>query len=371
MVIKVKKIFLTAYNLDFGGIEKALLSLLSNIDYQKYDVTLFLEKKEGIFLDKVPTNVKIKEYKISTCKITIIRKLINRIKLLLTILLIYHKYDFSCCYATYSIPGSILARYASKNNSLWVHNNYYYFYKENINDIKNFFSSINIGNFKHIIFVAKEAKDDFIRIYPQLKDKSVACNNLINYEEIITLSKEDVIENKSDKKLFVNVGRHDEHQKQLTRLIEASKKLVDDGYNFEVWLIGIGPDTEKYKDLIHTYHLENTVKLMGSRVNPYPYYKLADAFIMTSNYEGFPVVYLESLIFNLPIITTIDLSLDNKAIQENYGIVVEKNIDSIYKGMKEFVDNNFVIEEPFDAKEYNQFILEKIEKFINDDWLVK
>ena len=66
-----KKLLFTAYSLGLGGIEKALINLLNKLDYDRYDVTLILEKKDGMFLDMVPPLVKVKEYKISDNKIVI------------------------------------------------------------------------------------------------------------------------------------------------------------------------------------------------------------------------------------------------------------------------------------------------------------
>ena len=60
-----KRLLFTAYNLDLGGIENSLINLLDVIDYDKYEVTLILEKKEGIFLDRINKNVIIKEVKVS------------------------------------------------------------------------------------------------------------------------------------------------------------------------------------------------------------------------------------------------------------------------------------------------------------------
>ena len=75
-----KKLLFTAYSLGLGGIEKALVNLLNRLDYKKYDVTLILEKKEGIFLEQIPKEVKVLEYKISDNKIVILRKIYNRLK---------------------------------------------------------------------------------------------------------------------------------------------------------------------------------------------------------------------------------------------------------------------------------------------------
>ena len=49
-----KNILITSVHMDIGGIESVLLSLLSNIDYTKFNVDLILYKKQGINLDKVP-----------------------------------------------------------------------------------------------------------------------------------------------------------------------------------------------------------------------------------------------------------------------------------------------------------------------------
>ena len=75
----MKKILFSAYSLDVGGIETALITLLKNIK-NDYEITLCLEKKEGIFLNELPQNVKIITYKPSNFKIMPIRKILNFIK---------------------------------------------------------------------------------------------------------------------------------------------------------------------------------------------------------------------------------------------------------------------------------------------------
>ena len=46
----MKKILFAAYSLDLGGIEIALVTLINYLAKKQYDITLVLEKKEGIFL---------------------------------------------------------------------------------------------------------------------------------------------------------------------------------------------------------------------------------------------------------------------------------------------------------------------------------
>ena len=362
----MKKIIFTAYDLNAGGIERALITLLSNIDYTKYDVTLILEKKAGIFLKEIPNSVHIKEYKISNIKFIPLRKIINRLKLIFTIIKNYNKYSFSCCYAPYSIPGSILSRYFSKNNSIWIHSDYYYLYNKNINKIKEFFNERKISKFNHIIFVSEESKNNFINIYKELEFKSIICNNLVNDSDIDIKSKENIKENKPNKTLFLNVTRQEEKSKRLTRLIEACNLLKNNKYDYELWLVGNGEDTDKYKELVNKLKLNNNIKFIGEKSNPYPYFKLADAFVLTSDYEGFPVVYLEALYFNLPIITTIDNSKLN--IKDNYGLIANMTSEDVFKKMKEFLEKGYKIKNKFNISEFNKTVKEKIYNMFNNIW---
>lgn len=363
----MKRLIFMSYNMQIGGIERALLSLLNNLNYKKYEVTLMLEKKEGELLKEIPNRVKIIEYKLNNNKIKIFRKLYNRFKLIYTILKNYRSYDFSCCYAPYSKPLSILSKYFSNNNSIWIHSDYYHVYKKNEDDIRKFFDDRKINKFNKIFFVSNESRSNFLNFYPNLKDKTIVCNNFVDYDKILLQSKEKVTIKKSNKTVFINVSRHDEDSKRLTKLISSCNMLKKDGYSFEVLLIGDGPDNKLYRKLVEENNLSDEIKFLGMKKNPYPYFKLANAFILTSDYEGFPVVYLESLIFNIPIITTIDVSNNNLKIKDNYGILVEKNEESIYEGMKLFIDNGFKIKEKFNPQKYNKNILNILEKIMNED----
>ena len=70
-----KKIAFFAANLDVGGIERAIINFVNNIDKSLYDVTLFLEKKEGIYLNEVDKDVRIIDYNISRNKVVIFRNI--------------------------------------------------------------------------------------------------------------------------------------------------------------------------------------------------------------------------------------------------------------------------------------------------------
>ncbi len=328
-----KKLLFTAYNLNIGGIETSLVNLLNNIDYSKYDVTLILERKEGILLNEINKNVIVKELKVSNFKISFIRKIINFIRKLLFSLKYKNKFDFSCCYATYSYSGNKLALIGSKNSSIYVHSNYKDLYKSDFKKFKEFFDSRNIDKFRNIIFVSFESRNDFLKYYPYLKDKTKVFNNFINVSKIINLSKETINEKKPNNILFVYVGRLDDSSKKLSRAIEIVKNIDE----ITLWMVGDGPDRAKYEKLVSDYDLKDRVLFIGEKKNPYPYIEKADYVILTSDYEGFPVIYLESLVLKKPIITTIGVSSDHLNIND-YAYIISKNnkkmIDDVKKVLK-------------------------------------
>ena len=332
-----KKLLFTAYDLNVGGIETALINLLNNINYEKYEVTLILEKKEGALLNSLNKNVILKEIKVSENKITILRKIINYTRKLKFSIFYKNKFDFSCCYATYSYSGNKIALIASENNSIYVHSNYNDLYRNNLEEFKNFFDTRNITNFKRILFVSHESCNDFLKHYPNLKEKTRVFNNFIDIKKILKLSEEKIKEQKKpNKTLFVYVGRLDDSSKKLSRAINLIKNID----NTILWLVGDGKDKKMYEDLVEAYNVRDRVLFLGEQKNPYPYMKCADYIILTSDYEGFPVTYLESIVLNKKIITTINVSSDQLNIKD-YAKIVSKDSKKMIEEVKEILKSPY------------------------------
>lgn len=386
----MKKILFSAYSLDVGGIETALVTLLKYL-VKDYDITLVLEKKQGMFLEDLPKEIKIIIYTPSSIKLNFIRKAINFIKQFIFKLKYKNKYDFSANFATYSMPASFVARTASQNNAIWIHNNYMNFYDNNIGQYRKFFKTLKIQNFKKIVFVSELDKKVFIAQFPELIKNTLVCNNLINYERIQKLSNEKIPDEdlekifgkgyknitKEDKKvlnssnslaknkipIFINVGRHDEKQKKISRIIEATEKLNKQGFDFKVLLIGKGTNTKDYQNLIKEKNLNNII-MLGAKKNPYPYFKLSDCFILSSQFEGYPVVFVEAQILGLPILTT-NVSDSKKDIDGIYGQVVENSEKGVYKGMKQVLEKG-ITSTKFDPEKFNEEITQKVKQIIEN-----
>ena len=208
--------------------------------------------------------------------------------------------------------------------------------------------------------MTKSAKE----IFKKIENRIITINNFIDEQYIINQSKKAIPEKKQKEYTFLNVSRHDEHAKKISRIIDAAKILDESGYNFKIFLIGKGVDTEKYLEQIKKMNLQEKVLYLGEKENPYPYFNICDSIIMTSDYEGYPVVYLESIILKRPIITT-NVSDAELVIDKKFGIVTDEfTPENIAKHMASFIKSGFEIKGKFDVKEYNNKIELELKKII-------
>lgn len=354
---KKKTLLFTGVDLRIGGIEQALVNLTNKIDKDKYQVKIILEKKEGELLEKLDDSIIVEELKVAANNNKILRKIINITRKGWYALFNYHTYNFSCCYATYSYSGNIIARLSSLNSSLYIHSDYTYIYKD-LEDFRKFFDTRKINDFKHILFVSNESRHKFLKIYSNLKDKCLVFNNFIDENKILSLSEEKITLTKPrNKTLFVYVGRLDDVSKKLTRaftLVANLKETV-------LWVIGDGPSRDYYEKEVKRLKITTRVKFLGSKNNPYPYMKKADYLILTSDYEGFPVIYLEGLVLQKKLLTTVKVSDEKIKIGKNYGEIIPIKESKMLEEVKRIINNNDKKELSLNLEEIQNKRMKKLE----------
>lgn len=360
----MKKILISTHSLRIGGIEKALLNLIyALLSTKQYEVTLCLEKKEGEYLEMLPEAVKVITYEVSNLGIGAIRKTINMNKQLAFKKEYENKFDASICYATYSNPCSFVARTASQNSILWVHNDYLEFYGGDVIQYKRFYNELKVEEYKKIVFVSDKDRKVFGALMPHLSPRLVRCNNLLDFNDIRRKAMEPQNELvRGNVPTFITVCRMDENQKKISRIIEATRRLCQEGYKFRVALLGDGPDIEQYKE--SSQNLPN-IHFFGSKLNPYNYMRQANALLMSSQYEGYPVVWLEALTLGLPIVTT-DVSDAKSDIEGKYGIVGENSDTGLLVAMRTFLQQGFRMQ-PFSPEAYNQNVLNTLAALMNSN----
>lgn len=359
-----KKIIFFARDLNVGGIEKSLINLLNRL-VSSYKVTLVLEKNEGALKKDLNKKVNIIEHKVSDLKIMPIRKFINLSRRLIFTIKHKNHYSFSCAYATYLYSASKLSRITSKNNCIFIHNDYNHIYKKD--DMLKFFNTRSIEKFKKIIFVSNESKKNFCKNYPELKEKTIVINNLINTKEILKKSKEQ-LNIKKDKNdiIFAYIGRLDEHQKKISRLLSCFKILINKNKNIKLWIIGDGEEYNNSKKFIEENDLTNNITLFGVQTNPYKYLKNSNYLILTSDYEGFPVVFNEANILGKLVFTTIKVSDDYYNLKDGRGFIIPKEVNLMAKNILEIMKTNPKVNQ-IDYDKLNKERVEKIKELIENE----
>ena len=156
--------------------------------------------------------------------------------------------------------------------------------------------------------VSKEATSYFVTAGAFSKSKSITVYNGVdlsafskNEEFRGSLRKEYGIEDTDF--LFLNVGRLVEAKDHVT-LITAFSKLVQKGLRVKLLILGSGEEEIRLSGLIKEYSLSRYCILAGAHKEVSRFYNAADCFVLSSKWEGFPMVLIEAMASGLPVITT-------------------------------------------------------------------
>jgi hypothetical protein len=148
-------------------------------------------------------------------------------------------------------------------------------------------------------------RDQAIQLWPKLEHQFIVIPNPIDISKVMTKAMYEVElpENVKTNNYLVSVGRLTE-QKNFTLLVESYKLAFERGLGWPLLIIGDGDEKIKIEKLINKYKLNSQIYLLGHLNNPYPYIKNSGAFVLSSNYEGLPVVLIEAMALESPIIST-------------------------------------------------------------------
>ena len=163
--------------------------------------------------------------------------------------------------------------------------------------------------------------------------------NPVDRKNILLKSKETLnFELNDDTFKLVTVGRL-ENQKGYDRLLEIVSKLKNDGFQFELWIIGEGSQRTDLEDYIKSNTLEAYVKLLGFQKNPYKFISKADAFVCSSRSEGYSTVVTEALILGKPVVATNCSGMTELLGDNEYGLITKNNTEDLYAGLKHFLED--------------------------------
>ena len=160
--------------------------------------------------------------------------------------------------------------------------------------------------------------------------------NPIDWEKIRELSKKACGFSKDfTRKLIVAVGRLDP-VKNFKCLLEASV-LLKNKFDFDLWIVGDGPQKEELAEYIRSNNLTN-VKLLGFQANPFPIIKQADLFVSSSISESYGLSVQEALILGVPVVA-VKCSGIVESLDPEFGVLVDNSSEELSKAISKLLGN--------------------------------
>ncbi|MDQ1098516.1 MULTISPECIES: glycosyltransferase [Chryseobacterium] len=374
---KIKLLF-RHRSMEMGGVEKVMLSILNNLDKEKFDMTVCLNIDQGELRNEFPDHVRkvfLTRGKEDFSEHTIIRKIQlirRRLRLkqvqknpVIADQLLGEEYDAEIA-MTYGDFAAVL--HSTNKNSKkigWFHS------EINLPKLQPLVPGIlkQFPKFDQMVYCSQKIRDMMHQYYPDLNyPQEAVIINAIPVEEIKRKADEH-IGDLPPGPVFISIGRL-HSRKGYHKLIEAHMRLIREGFNHSVLVVGDGEELQNLKAQIAAVQVEDTFILAGNKMNPYPYVKHADYFILPSESEAWPLVIAEALILQKPVIATRTGDIPAMIRDGLTGCLINYNVDEMYNVMKRFLtDPAFTeqirknladVEEQFD----NRKIFSEIEKMI-------
>lgn len=382
-----KKILFVINTLGRAGAETALIALLRNLDPEQYEMSLYVLMDQGELIGQIPSHVKMlnKRYSeesvlsksgarklretvlIRALKRGTIFRLVPYILKNLKDMINQHKvrtdkllwrvlsdgavrfdetYDLAVAYleggATYYVADHVKA----KKKAAFVHIDY---------GMAGYTRRLDLGCYDKIdrIFpISDEVKENFFKMYPEYRDKTMVFHNIIDQKHIVERSKmQGGFDDGFNGIRLLTVGRLNP-QKAYDVAIDAMKCLGRKDVRW--YVIGDGAQKEFLQQKIHQNGLEDNFILLGAKENPFPYYIQADIYVHATRYEGKSIAIQEAQTLGCAIIAS-DCSGNKEQIQNGVdGMLCDLEPESIAEAI------GWLIDHPEAREKYKQESIKKM-----------
>lgn len=342
-----------------GGAEKSLLSLLSLLDYAKYDVTLQMFRRGGMFEELLPQEVHIRkdlDYIVFCGKSPVkqlfsfdLRRMTARVRTSLFLrsnvkngrplhdAQAYWKYsaaaydplpesyDVAIAWGQGMPTHFVAEKVQAKKKFAWVNADY-----ENVGHNKDFDRKYYAA-FAGIICVSNKLCLTLQEVFPEYAAKTMTIYDINNPATIFAMADQPCSLPNEGNLTLVTVGRL-VPQKGYDIAAKAAWLLKERGVKFHWYVVGGGDNAPIEKDIAQ-YGIRDCFTLLGAKANPYPYMKAADIYVQTSKFEGYCLTLAEARMLKVPCVTTNFDVVYAQMIDGENGLVVEMNAEAVADGI--------------------------------------
>lgn len=325
-----------------GGVETALLNLISFLDKDKYSFSVAVLQEGGemyevaksklpmkrVFADFMPFQNRIIR-KFKSVIVNFLEKNRHKYPKFYHRLAIGRGYDIEIAFCQFR-AHRVISNSSNKHSKkiLWVHGNfatdaYMIDHYKKHPELRDGFKS-----YDRIVCVSKMANAGF-SAYTNNKFSASVLYNVVNRDDIIAKSKSEIDCQYSagGTTAFCAIGRF-VPEKGFIRLINICAALKQKGLEFKLILVGDGPEREKIEKAIADNEVQDIVIMTGYDDNPYKYAVRSKFLVCSSFTEGLPVVCQEALALGIPVVSSFP-SVGELFGDETCGILSDVDDDSL------------------------------------------
>ena len=331
------KILFLIHDLGQGGAEKVLVNLVNNMDREQFDITVMTLFGGGVNTQFLKPHIRLRTvFGKAFPGNSHVMKLFSPERL--HRLFIRERYDIEVSYLE-GPSARIISGCPDKTTKLvsWIHCT--------MRDQKMFASSYRnvreavccCEKMDATVFVSGSVRDAFRKVCPDIQNSMVLYNT--NDSERILQQASQPVAVPQNRFCWCGMGKL-VPVKGFERMIRVQKRLVEDGFDVHLMILGDGPLREKLKFTSSELGVEDHISFLGYQENPYSYLSRCDLFVCSSYSEGFSTAATEALIVGTPV-CTVEVSGMKELLGENneWGIVTENDEEALYQGIKRLLED--------------------------------
>ena len=399
--MKKLNMLVVGITMNCAGSEKSFLSFLSCLDFERFNVTLLLAKREGLLLDQLPKEVNVqvmekygdmfllsgknaaktlidcfvKENPLTLFEIFpwFVKTLFSRgekrssaatwmwLHFMKKMPAVREHYDVAVAYWGDRTMFYMCDKVNADKKLAWLHFDY-------ANPPRD--DEIYRGYFEKcdkVVTVSRLVDESLKAKLPEIADRCVMMENITNPKQIWDLAL--VGDTFPDKhfhgKRILTIGRIGE-QKGLDLVVPVLKRLREEKCDVRWYVLGDGEP--EYKTWLSQLLLDNGVAdmmiFLGTTVNPHSYLRDCDIYAQPSRHEGKPISVEEAKIMYKPILASHYLSAPEQLEDGALGVICPISSEGIYEGIRRMLTDEALCDrltEPLASRKFGN--PEEIEKF--------
>ncbi len=328
------KILFFIETLTGGGAEKVLCNLVNHMDQTRFDITVQTVWPCEASRYLVPA-IHYKSLYSSKNRFSQLRYRVEAESRLAYRLHIKDDYDIECAYLEMGSTKIMAASTNKKAKKLaWVHCDL----TKAVSAPQSYAAKAAAWyeKFDRVVCVSQSVKAQFDVLF-QNRFRSTVLYNVIDDAAIREKALLPLPEGVKKRRFTVlSVGRF-APQKKFMRLLQAHKRLLDEGVTHDVWILGDGTQRPMLEQYVAENGLQDSVWMPGFMENPYSFMREADLLACSSIYEGYSTFISEGVVLGKPIVTTDVSGMRELLGDSEYGLIVEDDDEAFYQGLKQIL----------------------------------